>query len=119
MPLTRDRRSKSGSRGTPYVKRNRSKVTPREPVPPPLNSVPAPPAHLGLSTNLWLWGDADFNRLGKCPFELGLYKPTKNSWLRNENGVLLGGEGVKLVAVAAGGIRSAVLDEDGTVSFDL
>ena len=109
MPLTRrDRRS------TPYVKRNRSKVTPR-----PLNAVPAPPAPLGPSTNLWLWGDADFNRLGKCPFEMGLYKPTKNSWLRNENGVLLGGEGVKLVAVAAGGIRSAVLDEDGTVSFDL
>jgi alpha-tubulin suppressor-like RCC1 family protein len=48
-----------------------------------------------------------------------LYKPTKNSWLRNENGVLLGGEGVKLVAVAAGGIRSAVLDEDGTVSYNL
>jgi hypothetical protein len=111
MPLTRDRRSKSGSRGTPYVKR-RPKVTPLQ------RALPLP-TPLGPSTNLWLWGDADLNRLGKCPFELGLYKPTKNSWLKNENGVLLGGEGVKLVAVAAGGIRSAVLDEDGTVSFDL
>jgi len=32
--------------------------------------------------------------------------------------VLLGGEGVNLVAVADG-IRSAVLDEEGMVSFDL
>jgi hypothetical protein len=55
------------------------------------------------------------NRLGKCPFELGLYKPTKNSWIKTKDGVLFGGDGVKLVAIAAGGIRSVVLDEKGTV----
>ena len=76
--------------------------------------MPTPPVHLGPTTNLWLWGDADLNRLGKCPFELGLYKLTKNSWLKNEDG---GSEGVKLVAIAAGGIRSVILDKEGTVSL--
>src|SRR5882762_194304 len=122
MPLAaRVTRSAAGPRVAPYTKRSKatsktSKTTTKsipkgpKPIPPPLNPVPTPPASLGPSTNLWLWGNADSNNLGKCPFELGLYKPTKNTWLKTKDVVLFGGDGIQLAAVAAGGIVSVILD---------
>jgi hypothetical protein len=116
MPSTT--RARHPPSADPYVRRPKtlsSGALKRKSTVAPPNSIPTPPTPLGSSANLWLWGDADLNRLGKCPFELGLYKPTKNSWLKMKDGVILGGEGIKLVAIAAGGIRSVVLDEEGAV----
>lgn len=67
------------------------------------------------TANLFHWGEGSIGQFGVVAEEVG--RPTKNIWSRAQiRRGLFGGPGAGLVAIAAGGLHSLFLDENGTVS---
>lgn len=92
------------------------KATEKKPV---LNPIPSPPEHTRPAPVLFGWGAGNFGQFGMGEDCLGeLEKPTRNKLVEEkmEDGVF-GGEGAGLEFVAAGGMYSLFIDEQGTVGY--
>ncbi|KAI0346831.1 RCC1/BLIP-II [Trametopsis cervina] len=83
----------------------------------PFNQIPSPPEHLRPAPVLFAWGAGNFGQFGMGDEHLGEFeKPTRNKLVEQkmQEGVF-GDEGAGLEAVAAGGMYSLFIDEQGTV----
>lgn len=84
---------------------------------PYFNQIPAPPEHIRPSNQLFFWGAGNFGQFGAgldCLKEHAA--PKKNALI---DGMIsrgeFGSDGAGLEAVAAGGLHSLFIDEQGTV----
>lgn len=100
----------------PLPKKHRK--TPSETEPPPINAVPEFPAKMVPPGQIFVWGTGNFGQFGMGPSYLDeLSKPTRNTWVEEKmsQGVFGSGPGSGIVGVAAGGLHSLFIDENGTV----
>ncbi|KAH9988058.1 regulator of chromosome condensation 1/beta-lactamase-inhibitor protein II [Russula vinacea] len=99
----------------PLPKKHRK--TPSE-TEPPINAVPEFPAKMVPPAQIFVWGTGNFGQFGMGPSYLDeLSKPTRNTWVEEKmsQGVFGSGPGSGIVGVAAGGLHSLFIDENGTV----
>jgi regulator of chromosome condensation len=99
----------------PLPKRHRKAASETE---PPINAVPDFPAKMVPPAQIFLWGTGNFGQFGMGPSFLDeLSKPTRNTWVEEKitQGVFGAGPGSGIVGVAAGGLHSLFIDENGTV----
>lgn len=85
---------------------------------PFFNPIPPIPVHTRPAPQLFVWGAGNFGQFGMGPEFLGEFgKPKKSVWIEEQiaNGTF-GGQGAGLEAVAAGGLHTLFIDEQGTVS---
>jgi len=85
---------------------------------PPINAVPEFPAKMVPPAQIFVWGTGNFGQFGMGPSFLDeLSKPTRNTWVEEKmtQGVFGSGPGSGIVGVAAGGLHSLFIDENGTV----
>jgi regulator of chromosome condensation len=82
------------------------------------NPLPSPSEHLRPAPVLFVWGAGNFGQFGMGEDNLGEYeKPTRNKLVEEKMAEgAFGEQGAGLEAVAAGGMYSLFLDEQGTVS---
>lgn len=112
----------------PAPKKVEKPVAKKEPAPkktpravekrPLLNTPPTPPEHTRPAPVLFVWGAGNFGQFGMGEDQLGeLEKPTRNKLVEEKmDDGEFGGQGAGLEAVAAGGMYSLFIDEQGTVS---
>ena len=84
------------------------------------NPLPSPPTHSRPAPVLFVWGAGNFGQFAMGEDHLGeLEKPTRNKLIEQkiEEGAF-GEEGAGLESVAAGGMYTLFVDEQGTVSID-
>jgi regulator of chromosome condensation len=99
----------------PQLKRQRKAVSETE---PPINTIPEFPAKMVPPAQIFVWGTGNFGQFGMGPSYLDeLSKPTRNTWIEEKiaQGVFGSGPGSGIVGVAAGGLHSLFIDENGTV----
>jgi regulator of chromosome condensation len=85
---------------------------------PPINAIPEFPAKMVPPAQIFVWGTGNFGQFGMGPTFLDeLSKPTRNTWVEEKiaQGVFGSGPGSGIVGVAAGGLHSLFIDENGTV----
>jgi regulator of chromosome condensation len=85
---------------------------------PPINAIPPFPAKMSPPAQIFVWGTGNFGQFGMGPAYLDeLSKPTRNTWIEEKisQGVFGPGPGSGIIAVAAGGLHSLFIDENGTV----
>ena len=93
---------------------------------PYFNPLPVVPALRRPGLLLFAWGAGNFGQFGMGEDQLGeLHKPARNKWVeqRMAEGRFGSAEGAGLESIAAGGLYSLFVDENGTVrdilySFD-
>jgi len=84
----------------------------------PINAIPPPPAKMTPPAQIFVWGTGNFGQFGMGPSHLDeLSKPTRNTWVEEKmaQGIFGSGPGSGIVGVAAGGLHSLFIDENGTV----
>jgi len=84
----------------------------------PINAVPSFPAKMNPPAQIFVWGTGNFGQFGMGPSYLDeVSKPTRNTWVEEKmaQGVFGSGPGSGIVDVAAGGLHSLFIDENGTV----
>ncbi len=99
----------------PLPKKHRKAASETE---PPINIVPEFPAKMVPPAQIFVWGTGNFGQFGMGPSFLDeLSKPTRNTWVEEKitQGVFGSGPGSGIVGVAAGGLHSLFIDENGTV----
>jgi regulator of chromosome condensation len=67
---------------------------------------------------IFVWGTGNFGQFGMGPGYLDeLSKPTRNTWVEEKisQGVFGPGPGSGITGIAAGGLHSLFIDENGTV----
>ena len=67
---------------------------------------------------IFVWGTGNFGQFGMGPSFLDeVSKPTRNTWVEEKmaQGVFGSGPGSGIVGLAAGGLHSLFIDENGTV----
>ena len=84
-----------------------------------LNPLPSPPAFVRPAPVLYAWGAGNAGQFGMGVEMLGeLSRPTRNKLVEKMAGDgKFGGQGAGLESVAAGGMSSLFVDEQGTVIF--
>jgi regulator of chromosome condensation len=85
---------------------------------PPINAVPEFPAKMDPPAQIFVWGTGNFGQFGMGPnFLSELSKPTRNTWVEEKmaQGAFGPAPGSGIVRVAAGGLHSLFIDENGTV----
>lgn len=99
----------------PQLKKRRKAASETE---PPINAIPEFPAKMVPPAQIFVWGTGNFGQFGMGPSYLDeLSKPTRNTWVEEKiaQGVFGSGPGSGIVGVAAGGLHSLFIDENGTV----
>jgi regulator of chromosome condensation len=99
----------------PQLKKQRKTASETE---PPINAIPEFPAKMVPPAQIFVWGTGNFGQFGMGPSYLDeLSKPTRNTWVEEKiaQGVFGSGPGSGIVGVAAGGLHSLFIDENGTV----
>jgi regulator of chromosome condensation len=88
---------------------------------PYFNPLPTPPPKTRPAPLLWAWGAGNFGQFGMGPDVLSeLPKPKKNLWVEEKmQEGLFGGVGAGIESMAAGGLHSLFIDENGTVCLTL
>jgi len=84
----------------------------------PINPIPHFPTKMVPPAQIFVWGTGNFGQFGMGPSYLDeLSKPTRNTWVEEKitQGVFGTGPGSGIVSVAAGGLHSLFIDENGTV----
>ncbi|KAH9177792.1 regulator of chromosome condensation 1/beta-lactamase-inhibitor protein II [Lactarius sanguifluus] len=84
----------------------------------PINAIPPFPAKMSPPAQIFVWGTGNFGQFGMGPSYLDeVSKPTRNTWVEEKmaQGVFGSGPGSGIVGVAAGGLHSLLIDENGTV----
>ncbi|KAH9073067.1 RCC1/BLIP-II [Lactarius deliciosus] len=84
----------------------------------PINAIPPFPAKVNPPAQIFVWGTGNFGQFGMGPSYLDeVSKPTRNTWVEEKmaQGVFGSGPGSGIVGVAAGGLHSLLIDENGTV----
>ena len=72
------------------------------------------------SAQIFVWGTGIFGQFGMGPSYLDeVSEPTKNTWVEEKmaQGVFGSGPGSGIVDVAAGGLHSLFIDENGIVQY--
>ena len=83
-----------------------------------INAVPSFPVKMNPPAQIFVWGTGNFGQFGMGPSYLDeVSKPTRNTWVEEKmaQGVFGSGPGSGIVGVAAGGLHSLFIDENGTV----
>ena len=83
-----------------------------------INVIPEFPTKMVPPAQIFVWGTGNFGQFGMGPSHLDeLPKPTRNTWVEEKmaQGVFGSGPGSGIVRVAAGGLHSLFIDENGTV----
>ena len=99
----------------PLPKKHRKAASETE---PPINAVPEFPAKMDPPAQIFVWGTGNFGQFGMGPSFLDeLSKPTRNTWVEEKigQGAFGPGPGSGIVGVAAGGLHTLFIDENGTV----
>jgi regulator of chromosome condensation len=99
----------------PQLKKHRKATSETE---LPINAIPEFPAKMVPPAQIFVWGTGNFGQFGMGPSYLDeLSKPTRNTWIeeRIAQGVFGPEPGSGIVGVAAGGLHSLFIDENGTV----
>jgi len=99
----------------PQLKKQRKAASETE---PPINAIPEFPAKMVPPAQIFVWGTGNFGQFGMGTNHLDeLSKPTRNTWVEEKiaQGVFGPGPGSGIVGVAAGGLHSLFIDENGTV----
>jgi regulator of chromosome condensation len=99
----------------PQLKKRRKAASETE---PPINAIPELPAKMVPPAQIFVWGTGNFGQFGMGPGYLDeLSKPTRNTWVEEKiaQGVFGSGPGSGIVGVAAGGLHSLFIDQNGTV----
>jgi regulator of chromosome condensation len=89
---------------------------------PPINDLPPFPAKMDPPAMIFVWGTGNFGQFGMGPAYLDeLSKPTRNTWVEEKisQGVFGPAPGSGIITVAAGGLHSLFIDENGTVCSSL
>ncbi|EGO02063.1 hypothetical protein SERLA73DRAFT_166564 [Serpula lacrymans var. lacrymans S7.3] len=92
----------------------REEAAPRKPY---FNPLPTPPEKSHPGCQLFVWGAGNFGQFGMGADLLGEFaKPKKSAWIETkmQEGAF-GGDGAGLEAVAAGGLHTLFIDENGTI----
>ena len=103
----------------PQLKKQRKAASETE---PPINAIPEFPSKMVPPAQIFVWGTGNFGQFGMGPSYLDeLSKPTRNTWVEEKiaQGVFGSGPGSGIVGVAAGGLHSLFIDENGTVCSSL
>ncbi|KAI0319238.1 regulator of chromosome condensation 1/beta-lactamase-inhibitor protein II [Amylostereum chailletii] len=85
---------------------------------PPLIPIPTLPPKLEPAGQIFVWGTGNFGQFGMGPNLLDEFpKPKKNMWVEEKMGEGLFGPtpGSGIINVAAGGLHSLFIDENGTI----
>jgi hypothetical protein len=81
---------------------------------PYFNPLPKAPEHMCPVAQAFVWGAGNFDQFGMGADRLALYdKPTRNKGVEER----VGGEGMGIESVAAGGSHTVFIDKKGTVCF--
>jgi len=103
----------------PQLKKQRKAASETE---PPINAIPEFPAKMVPPAQIFVWGTGNFGQFGMGTNYLDeLSKPTRNTWVEEKiaQGAFGPGPGSGIVGVAAGGLHSLFIDENGTVCSSL
>ncbi|KAG6335109.1 hypothetical protein ID866_3978 [Astraeus odoratus] len=84
---------------------------------PYFNPLPTAPSPRRPPNQLFVWGAGNFGQFGMGPDHLGEFSaPKRNTWVDQQiSAGTFGPDGAGLEAVAAGGVHSLFIDENGTV----
>jgi regulator of chromosome condensation len=99
---------------TPALKKHGSKASTE----PALNEVPAFPEPMRPAGQLFVWGCGDFGQFGLGPKMLQEFsKPKKHTWAEEKmhEGMFGADTDGGIIAIAAGGMHSLFIDENGKV----
>jgi regulator of chromosome condensation len=99
----------------PQLKKHRKAASETE---PPINAIPEFPAKMVPPAQIFVWGTGNFGQFGMGPSYLDeLSKPTRNTWVEEKiaQGVFGPEPGAGIVEVAAGGLHSLFIDDNGIV----
>lgn len=89
---------------------------------PYLNPLPTPPEHVRPVAQLWVWGTGSDGQFGTGPSEQELNterrSPRQNRWFEEQVAAGTFGKepGAGVEAIAAGGLHTMSIDENGSVS---
>jgi regulator of chromosome condensation len=115
-PVKRTKTSETIPAAPPQLKMSR-KATASE-TGPPINVIPPFPTKMSPPAQIFVWGTGNFGQFGMGPAYLDeVSKPTRNTWVEEKisQGVFGSGPGSGIIGVAAGGLHSLFIDENGTV----
>ncbi|TFL00681.1 regulator of chromosome condensation 1/beta-lactamase-inhibitor protein II [Pterulicium gracile] len=84
----------------------------------PFNALPTAPAAHRPALNLFVWGAGNFGQFGAGPDDLGeKTRPRRNPWVDEniDDGTFGSASGAGIESIAAGGMHTLFIDENGTV----
>ena len=123
LPKTNSKNPVEKPRQPPAASTTKAKPPPAEPQRVPyLNPLPTPLEHRRPAAQLWVWGTGSDGQFGTGPSEQELNterrSPRQNRWFEEQVAAGTFGKepGAGVEAIAAGGLHTMFIDENGAVS---